>query len=368
MEYTYTSGIAITFFLVLILTSKKQKSSADITLAAWLAVTGVHIALFYLFFTNKILAFPYLLGLEAPLPLFQGPFLLLYTTALTNQSLSNSTKILHFSVPTLWYLLFVPFILMPSEHKIWVYQNEGIGYETLTWCTAWAIRFSGIFYVVESFRVLKKYRSTIDEEFTNTEKINFNWLRYLISGIAGIWLVVFFGTDTLIFLSAVLYVCFIGYFGIKQMGIFTNEVPAQILPSPLPVQEEITIKYEKSGLSEEAAQKIHKALAAAMEVEKLFTNADLTLADLAQHLGVHANYLSQVINSFEQVSFYDYINVKRVEEFKKVATLPKSQQFTLLSLAYDCGFNSKTSFNRNFKKATGLSPSAYLNQKQVVLQ
>jgi AraC-like DNA-binding protein len=368
MEHTYTSGIAITFFLVLILISKKQKSSADITLAAWLALTGVHIALFYLFFTDKMLDFPCFLGLEAPLPLFQGPFLLLYTATLSNQALSNSAKILHFSVPMLWYLLFIPFMLLPPEHKIWVYQNKGIGYETLSWCTSWTINISGVFYVVLSFRVLEKYRSTIQDKYAYTEKINLNWLRYLIWGIAGIWLVVFWGNDTLIFFSAVLYVCFIGFFGIKQVGVFTNGVPTQILTNPLSVQYETTIKYEKSGLSDEAAQKMHQALVASMEKEKLFTNTDLTLAELARHLGVHANYLSQVINSFEQVNFYDYINIKRVEEFKKIAPLPKSQQFTLLSLAYDCGFNSKTSFNRNFKKATGLSPSEYLNQQQVVLK
>jgi AraC-like DNA-binding protein len=368
MEYTYTSGIAITLFLVLILISKKQKSSADITLTTWLLVTGVHIALFYLFFTGNIFNFPHLLGLEAPLPLFQGPFLLLYTTALTKQSLSKSIKILHSSIPMLWYLLFLPFLFMPSEHKIWVYQNNGLGYETLTGCTNWAIRLSGVFYVVISYRVLQKYRSTLQGQYAYAEKINLSWLRYLISGIAGIWLIVFFGTDTLIYFSAVLYVCFIGYFGIRQMGIFTNEVPTQILSGPQISQEEIAIKYEKTRLSDDTAQNMHKALATAMEMEKLFTNAELTLAELARHLGVHANNLSQVINSFEQVNFYDYINAKRVEEFKRVALLPKSQQFTLLSIAYDCGFNSKTSFNRNFKKATGLSPSEYVQQQQIALK
>ncbi|MNY28251.1 Helix-turn-helix domain protein [compost metagenome] len=70
----------------------------------------------------------------------------------------------------------------------------------------------------------------------------------------------------------------------------------------------------------------------------------------------------------EKKSFYDYINELRIEEFKIIVVLPENQKFTLLSLAYDVGFNSKTSFNRNFKNITGLSPTAYLQQQKIQLQ
>jgi AraC-like DNA-binding protein len=82
---------------------------------------------------------------------------------------------------------------------------------------------------------------------------------------------------------------------------------------------------------------------------------------------VHPNILSQVINTFERKSFYDYINGQRIEEFKKVIATPDSRQFTLLALAFECGFNSKTAFNRNFRKSTGLSPSEYLRQVHIRL-
>jgi len=79
-------------------------------------------------------------------------------------------------------------------------------------------------------------------------------------------------------------------------------------------------------------------------------------------LTVHPNNLSQVINSLENKNFNDFINEQRVEEFIKCVSDPGSRQFTLLALAFDCGFSSKASFNRNFKKYTSLSPSEYLKQ------
>jgi AraC-like DNA-binding protein len=81
---------------------------------------------------------------------------------------------------------------------------------------------------------------------------------------------------------------------------------------------------------------------------------------LAKKIKIHPNYLSQVINEKQGKTFFEYINTLRVEEFKRLVALPESKQFTIMSLAYDCGFNSKSSFNKNFKKVTGQSPSEYL--------
>lgn len=89
---------------------------------------------------------------------------------------------------------------------------------------------------------------------------------------------------------------------------------------------------------------------------------------VSRELDVHPNTLSQVINRAEQKNFFDYINTLRVADFKEKAANPENQKYTLLSLAYDCGFNSKTSFNRNFKKITGKSPSEYLKEAEIILQ
>lgn len=73
----------------------------------------------------------------------------------------------------------------------------------------------------------------------------------------------------------------------------------------------------------------------------------------------------RVINSKEKKNFYELINEKRVQEFIRLASEPKNNQFTFLALAFTCGFNSKASFNRNFKKYSALTPSEYFKRKEM---
>ena len=70
----YLAGIIITFFLAVLLAGKNGKSQADQILTAWLILTGVHLAMFYLYLSGNYLKFPWLLGLHLPLPLVHGPF------------------------------------------------------------------------------------------------------------------------------------------------------------------------------------------------------------------------------------------------------------------------------------------------------
>jgi AraC-like DNA-binding protein len=380
----YLVGIIITFFLSILLIGKKGKSEADQILTIWLMFTGLHLITFYLYLSGNYIRFPWLLGIEVPLPLVHGPFLFLYTTSLTQQRRIKFVGSLHYLPVLVTYFLMIPFFLRSTDQKIYVYQHNGAGYEWLTSPIFIAIIVSGISYVILSFLKLRQHKLNIENRFSNTAKINLNWLRYLIYGTSVIWIVIISGLpDTYIFATVVLYVFFIGYFGIKQVGIFSNtsqsqknitneQGPKLFIEQPVNDLTESVLpdakpKYQKSSLSEGEAKRIHEHLHQLMANEKLFKDPDLNLGELAAKLDVHQNVLSQVINSFESRTFYDYINGLRVEEFKILVADPVNNQYTLLSLAFECGFNSKTAFNRNFKKTTGLSPSEYLDQIKINL-
>lgn len=353
MNAFFVGGIGIAIFIEFLLISKKKKSGSDKILTVWMFVILVHLFLFYLQFTGNANEFPFALGLEHPLPLLHGIFLYLYASSLTNQLPSRRWVLaLHFVPISAMYAYLTTFFVLPAEQKIEVYRNQGAGYEVFMLLKSYAIACSGISYVAWSALLLRRHAANIRDQFSDLGKVSLRWLQILTFGLGAIWLLVLFSDDTLIYVGVVVFVFVIGFFGVKQADIFFE---GRLVSDDGGKRE----KYQKSGLTEEASGELHQELQRLMADGALYKNSELSINDLASKLGIHPNRLSQVINQKEQKNFYDFVNMYRVEEFKRLITLQKNRQFTLLSLAYDCGFSSKTSFNRRFKKATGLTPSEY---------
>jgi AraC-like DNA-binding protein len=353
----FVAGLGVAVFIEFLLISKKQKSESDKILTYWMFAILVHLFLFYIQFTGDVYRFPFLLGLEQPLPLLHGVFLYLYVSSLTNQVSGKSWhRLFHFLPAVAMYAYLATFIALPAAAKIQVYRNHGAGYEGFTVFKSYAYMASGLAYFVWSTLLLRKHRENIRAQFSDLERINLQWLQILTYGLGGIWfLVIVIGNDALVYSGVVVFVFLIGFFGVRQADIFIRR--------PIVEEEnEQRDKYQKSGLTEDASRELHNALIRLMTDEALYKKSDLSIDDLSSRLGVHSNYLSQTINQKEGKNFYDFVNTYRIEEFKRLIALQKNRQFTLLSLAFDCGFSSKTSFNRYFKKATGQTPSEYASR------
>ena len=373
----YSAGIAISLFLLIILISKKQKNNADKIMTAWFFFAVLHLVYISWYAQEGYFEKPQLIGWEMPLPLLHGPFLYLYISSLTNQK-SRFPGILHFLPFLLAYLVLAPVLLsMPAQN--WLNEVKAQQFRPFFNGFLVVIIISGITYVILSLILLHRHRKNIADQFSSTDKITLNWLRYLIAGIGVIWgVVIFYRTPQTLYISVALFMFFIGYFGIKQVGIFCDPpliaplptvVPADALPTVEAASETGAgkMKYERTGVTEEEVGKIHEALINLMQGKQLYKEPELTLGDLAKELQVHPSILSQVINSQEQMSFYDYINTQRVAAFKQILQQPESRQFTLLSLAFECGFNSKSSFNRNFRKMMQCSPTDYLKLNNIYI-
>ena len=98
-----------------------------------------------------------------------------------------------------------------------------------------------------------------------------------------------------------------------------------------------------------------------MRTEKPYLEPSLSLPMLAEKLDTKAHLLSKIINTKAACNFFDFVNSYRIEEFKSELQNPDNKNYTLISIAYGCGFNSKTAFNRVFKNHTGITPSEYFN-------
>ena len=118
-------------------------------------------------------------------------------------------------------------------------------------------------------------------------------------------------------------------------------------------------KYKKSLLDKDLLEQYKSQLEQLMSNKKPFLDPNLTLRSLAQIMEIPPNHLSQLLNEGFDKNFAEYINSYRVETFKAKAADPAQQHLTILALAYDSGFNSKTVFNTFFKKMTGKTPKAY---------
>ena len=360
-------GGTLAFFFEFLLLSKKRKSLSDKILTFWMFIIGVHLFLYYFYIEGIDYKYPHLLGIVFPLPLFHGPLLFLYTSSLTGFIPKWKAKhLLHFLPLFIFFVYYIRFFVSSGQEKIVFIKNALENPDLFFTFLFPAILVSGFTYITLTFVMFKKHRKTILNNLSNLNaKNNLHWLRNLIIGMLVIWVVVLVGDIVLdssiqgdvIFISVVFFVAAIGYFGIKQGDIFVNQI---IVSNTIELPEKDQLRYLKSGLKEDQAEEILKLLANIMEEKKLYLDENLSLPQLAQSINIHPNYLSQVINERFKRNFNDFVNYYRIEEFKRIVKLDENKKMTFLGLAYECGFNSKSSFNNSFKKITGSTPSEFV--------
>ncbi|WP_336962950.1 helix-turn-helix domain-containing protein [Chryseobacterium contaminans] len=362
----YWAGVFIALFSSFLILGKQKKKTQDFLLAIWFLIIGIHLVIFILFRSGGYLKYPGFIGYEMLLPFIHGPMLYLYILSLTGRNLMKKDWILNWLPVLMIYLILFQFLMLSPQNRILVYQNKGKGYEVLSNILKILMNLSGILYVSLSLLAVRKYKRKISDEYSNTEKINLNWSYYLITGIALIWIAVILRNDILIFSMVVLFILVAAYFGISRVGIL--DLPVDTSRTVEKEGENEFVKYHKSSPGDDVIQAVYEKLIARMTQEKLYKDPELNLNYVAQLLDVHPNVLSQTINSVENKNFYDYINRQRIEEFKRIASLPENQKYTILSLAFESGFNSKTSFNRNFKKYMNCSPREFLKSQNLNLE
>jgi AraC-like DNA-binding protein len=196
--------------------------------------------------------------------------------------------------------------------------------------------------------------------------ITLNWLKILSISFYVTFLILFIlgGLnmigDFIPFDPYLVIFCFItvlsfimSFYVIRQPVIFGQEVKIDA------EEKKETEKYVKSGLKEDQAQAYLERLISYVSSEKPYLNRDLSIQDLSEMTGIPRHHITQVLNEKYKKNFFTFINEYRVKEVIARFADPKNNYFTILAIAYDSGFNSKTTFNSIFKGQTGLTPSEY---------
>jgi AraC-like DNA-binding protein len=153
---------------------------------------------------------------------------------------------------------------------------------------------------------------------------------------------------------------FVGYFAIHQSETFKAQ-PQKISIFDDLLETSIKTSQKTVVQDPESTRKEVEKLEKYMAEQSPFKNPKVSLSELASQIQMPSHLLSKIINDHYQQNFFDFINHYRIEEFKKMVIDPKNHNLTFLALAYEVGFNSKTAFNRSFKKSTNQTPREYLD-------
>ncbi len=371
MHYFLVAGLSQGLLLSILLIYKSASKRNN----AWL------IGMFVLLITavisgpmlNEWLGEPLGSLLVDPLILLIGPSFYLYIRSFTHH-LKGGDYLLH----TLVFLLYLPVLA--------VFYTQQVSGATSP-ASLQAVYSSGFsvaiglfkflhlfFYVHLSFMALRRHRAKVERAFADLMGKDLAWLNYMLG--AFIFLV---AISLLLYVAALrhpdyqhqltllnlgmlsVFILTISFYAFHQHTLF-DYAGSRAAAESLEAVVEDGPKYEKSGMRPEEAAEISAKIEAFIAA-KGYLNPNLTLGSMAEDIGVFPHKISEVLSKYRDTSFYDLINRHRVEDIKQAIHDPARSHLTILSIAFDFGYNSKSTFNAAFKKFTGMTPSAFKSAK-----
>jgi AraC-like DNA-binding protein len=358
------------WFLAALVASRRSERLADRVLVAWLALMGLHTGLYYVM-PRVPVDLTWVSALNSAFPFLQGPFLYVYADTLTSGRRQLRPSDLWHLVPAAAFVLYQGWFLSTPPEAATAGSRTVHIFAVSRLFTA-VLLLSVPAYAAWSLRLIGAYRRRLTDTVSTSDRIDLSWLRTLVAGLAGVWLVVLgaflaravaggasgSAPTHVVFWALAVFVYAIGYQAFRHRH-FVSAPVAEILETPASTGA----KYLKSGLSEPEARAVHERLLRFMETEKPWLDDALDLPTLAAALDAPANHVSQVLNGYERKSFYDFVNGYRVAAATERLAADSERQSSVLDIAFGCGFRSKATFNRIFKLHTGVTPTQYRRRR-----
>jgi AraC-like DNA-binding protein len=372
--------------LALLLFSRGTNKRNNRILGTLLALVALHLVLVGNDNADFFLKYPHLSRITWTVPLLYGPLIYLLTSSLTSPRFRWRWQYAFTFMPFAAFVaILMPYYLLPAQDKIAYLTNyESVLQADFGWMNQ-TTNVVHVFFLAISLLKLRIYVQRLHLLYSDEQHMRLLWLRDLLWGvflILAFSVMVFYsrkwGWPLLSavypyhFLGVVILLYWIGYKALGQPLLFRADPMLGTLEPPAPPREQKGLKEAKelkdavpapiavaeSTLAEQADQ-----IRNAMEQDKLYLDPELDLVKLAQHLDMPRYQVSAVLNGVIQKKFYDFVNEYRVAEFQELVAAPQYAHYTLLALAHEAGFNSKSTFNAVFKKTTGQTPSQFY-QKQ----
>lgn len=324
-----------------------------------------------LYWTRYYVEFPHLIGIQGMFQFLYGPLMFFYAVHIVQPDRkwkpADAVHLLPLVVFIIWML---PFYTASAEFKMGVMapfsdEVESIaeeGFPVRTWIfvvikTVLMAGYGAAVLLISRYgeRMLNLKPGRINEEKRRWLQIAGSaFIAYVVSYLSYFILVESIDFriehDYMISFAMSFFIFGVGYMNLLK-------------PSWLEEAHNGRYKYENSSLDAEDADFYLEKLLEYMEKEKPYLDGDLKINDLAGRLSVPSHHLSQIINERLDKNFFEFINSYRVSEAREMLSDPRKKDFKILRIAFESGFNNKTTFNIAFKEEVGTTPSSYRRQQ-----
>jgi AraC-like DNA-binding protein len=401
IQFTFSTtllltGITIGIFTGFVLVNTSKNVAANKYLASLVFVCVGSLIHNFLLEASIYEQYPNLYFLPVILSCGIGALLYLYVNRLVYLNKINyKTILLHLLPLIVQFFVYFFCFLQTQETKYHIWKDYYEPFMKPIQITM--VYVSMALYLYLSFKEIEQYKIQLNNFYSNTDKITLGWLRkllyvFLFYYALSLFFVVLsssFKIETNYFPSdfiRCIIIFIIAAFAINQNSLLniqhdlsdisftqedkSNQQAINSLLPPIDLSKENDgagnlkipvlkiIEKERVKPKEINAELLQKIIAA-IENEELFLNPDLTIAMVANKMGFSIKTISQTINNGLNKNFSLLINQYRVELFKQKKATGNYNHLSILGLAFECGFNSKSSFNRIFKEITGSSPKEY---------
>jgi len=363
----YLIGAVNALFFSLLVFSKKNKIYADKILGWWLLILFGQLIIpsIYLIDINLYYQFA---GFEIAFYVFHPLFLYLYVLATIGEKPTLRYKLWNLILIIISEIIGLSFLIYPAKERLLFIEGKEflpLFYVPLVFIMVGYFGYN----IYASYKTLKNYKENVLQIYSYRENVDLLWLRRLVIMFAAIsilafplGLVSYYGfhsivfADYLFFIALVVFIFFLGFWGSQQGAVFNMNGNPTFIGELQHVEIQVVEKHYKKEAD---------LLKRVMMNEKPYLNPSLTIHDLAQLINIPAHVLSKVINREFHNNFFEFVNAYRIKEFQQRAFSSEYKNMTILAVAFDCGFNSKSAFNRIFKDITGITPGVFIkNQKQ----
>lgn len=384
---SFTQGIVYSFLLFA--KAIKTENKSNYWLSLFILLCSLYIAPWMFGFAGWYDNQPYrdvLLYIPFQHLLLVGPIIFFYTQSLLNPSFKFSKKEAVHLLPGFFYLIYVMVIWIYDKLILgdYYFYANGMDKDFDEWYQKLGL-ISMIVYFILSLHYYNVYKKLMLQVVSYADSILFQWIKtYLIAFLVMLLLPVafdivgFFYPEIktyqgswwffLLFSIVMYYIAITGYSNPINASIpfkmsFFDKKPILLLDVNTSDETEtiIDIQHEKFEETKSPEIELWKSkIETIIQEEKLYQNPELTITYLAKKLETNASVISKTINQGFQMNFNDCINNYRIEAVKNSFTKGEHKKSTLLGIAFDCGFNSKATFNRAFKKNTGKTPKEFI--------